>query len=75
MPTTTPRIKSPALRRDARRRFSGQPEQILQDVQTYADLGVTHTIFDIRSSDLNQTLDRMAWFSEEVMTRTTISKP
>ena len=51
----------------ARRRFSGEPEQILRDVQTYADVGVTHTIFDIRSSDLNQTLDRMAWFAEEVI--------
>jgi probable F420-dependent oxidoreductase len=50
-----------------RRRFSGEPEQILQDVQTYTDVGVTHTIFDIRSSDLNQTLDRMAWFAEEII--------
>ena len=51
----------------ARRRFSGEPEQILQDVQVYTEVGVTHTIFDIRSSDLNQTLDRMAWFSEEIL--------
>ena len=51
----------------ARRRFSGVPEQILRDVQTYTDVGVTHTIFDIRSSDLNQTLDRMAWFAEEII--------
>ena len=52
-----------------RRRFSGQPEQILQDIQTYADVGVTHTIFDIRSSDLNQTTDRMAWFAEEIIAK------
>ena len=51
----------------ARRRFSGEPEQILQDVQNYAEVGVTHTIFDIRSADLNQTLERMAWFAEEVI--------
>ena len=51
----------------ARRRFSGEPEQILQDVQTYAEVGVTHAIFDIRSSDLNQTLERMAWFAEEII--------
>ena len=50
-----------------RRRFSGEPDQILQDVQTYTDLGVTHLIFDIRSSDLTQTVERMAWFAEEVM--------
>ena len=50
-----------------RRRFSGDPDQILQDVQTYADIGVSHIIFDIRSADLNQTTERMAWFAEEVM--------
>ncbi|PKB81543.1 MAG: hypothetical protein BZY88_06395 [SAR202 cluster bacterium Io17-Chloro-G9] len=54
----------------ARRRFSGEPEQILQDIQTYSEVGVTHTIFDIRSSDLNQTMDRMAWFAEEVIAST-----
>jgi probable F420-dependent oxidoreductase len=51
----------------SRRRFAGPPEQILKDVQTYADVGVGHIIFDIRSPDLSQTLDRMAWFAEEVM--------
>ena len=50
-----------------RRRFSGETEQIIQDVQTYSEVGATHIIFDIRSSDLNQTLERMAWFAEEVI--------
>ncbi|PKB78311.1 MAG: hypothetical protein BZY88_19270, partial [SAR202 cluster bacterium Io17-Chloro-G9] len=53
-----------------RRRFSGQPDQLLQDIQTYSDVGVTHTIFDIRSTDLNQTTERMAWFAEEVIAKT-----
>ena len=53
-----------------RRRFSGEPDQILQDVQTYADVGVGHIIFDIRGPDLNQALERLAWFSEEVMAHT-----
>ena len=53
-----------------RRRFSGSPDQLLQDIQTYSDVGVTHTIFDIRSRDLNQTTERMAWFAEEVIART-----
>ena len=52
-----------------RRRFSGQPEQILQDIQTYSDVGVTHTIFDLRSQDLNQTTDKMAWFAEEIIAK------
>jgi hypothetical protein len=50
-----------------RRRFSGPPEQILQDVQTYADIGVTHLIFDIRGADLNQALERLDWFASEIM--------
>jgi probable F420-dependent oxidoreductase len=52
-----------------RRRFSGSPEQILQDVQTYADVGVTHLIFDIRGSDLDQALERLEWFAQEIMSR------
>jgi probable F420-dependent oxidoreductase len=50
-----------------RRRFSGEPEQIAQDIQTYADLGVSNLIFDVRGSDLSRILERMAWLSEEVM--------
>jgi probable F420-dependent oxidoreductase len=50
-----------------RRRFTGPPDEVCQDVQTYADVGVTHLIFDFRTSDPNQTEDRMAKFAEEVM--------
>ena len=50
-----------------RRRFSGEPAQIVQDIQTYADLGVTNLIFDVRGADLSRILERMAWLSEEVM--------
>jgi probable F420-dependent oxidoreductase len=53
----------------ARRRFSGDADQVLQDIQTYADVGVGHIIFDVRSADLNQTLERMAWLSEDIMGR------
>ncbi|HZA21852.1 MAG TPA: LLM class flavin-dependent oxidoreductase, partial [Dehalococcoidia bacterium] len=52
-----------------RRRFSGSSEQILQDVQTYADVGVTHLIFDIRGSNLDQALERLEWFAQEIMAR------
>ena len=52
---------------DIRRRFSGSADEVRQDVQTYADVGVTHLIFDFRTADPNQTEDRMARFSEEVM--------
>jgi probable F420-dependent oxidoreductase len=50
-----------------RRRFSGSPEQIRQDVQTYADIGVTHIIFDIRGANLNQALERLDWFARDIM--------
>ena len=50
-----------------RRRFTGSPDQVRQDVQTYSDVGVTHLIFDFRTADPHQTEDRMAQFSEEVM--------
>ena len=55
--------------REGRRRFSGDPDQVAHDVETYAGIGVSQIIFDIRSADLNQTTERMAWFSEEVMAR------
>jgi len=50
-----------------RRRFTGTPDEVRQDVQTYADVGVTHLIFDFRAADPYQTEDRMAKFAEEVM--------
>jgi len=50
-----------------RRRFSGEPQQIAQDIRTYAELGVTDLIFDVRSSDLSRILERLAWLSEEVI--------
>jgi probable F420-dependent oxidoreductase len=50
-----------------RRRFSGSANEVAQDVQTYADVGVTHLIFDFRTGEPKQTEERMARFSEEVM--------
>ena len=53
-----------------RRRFSGSPDEVRQDVQTYSDVGVTHLIFDFRTADPHQTEDRMAQFAEEIMAAT-----
>jgi len=50
-----------------RRRFSGSPDEVRQDVQTYSDVGVTHLIFDFRTGEPKQTEDRMARFADEVM--------
>ena len=49
-----------------RRRFSGEAGQILDDVRTYADVGVTDLILDIRGSELNEAVERLQWLSEEV---------
>ena len=51
----------------ARRRFAGEPGQMLQDIQAYEEAGVSCIIFDIRGSDLNRSLERLDWFAEEVM--------
>lgn len=53
-----------------RRRFSGEPQQILQDIQTYSDVGVSHIIFDIRGAELNQALERLDWFAQDIMAQT-----
>lgn len=47
--------------------FTGSAAQILDDVETYRRLGVTHLSFDFRRNSLNDTLDRMAWFADAVM--------
>ena len=51
----------------SRRRFSGSTDAVLQDIQEYSDVGVTHLIFDFRSPHHVETEDRMSRFSEEVM--------
>jgi probable F420-dependent oxidoreductase len=47
-----------------RRPFSGSAQQIADDVGTYEKLGVRELVFDFRSEQLNETLDRMAGFAQ-----------
>ena len=51
----------------SRRRFSGPPDAVLQDIHAYAEVGVTHLIFDFRSPHHAETEERMARFAEDVM--------
>ena len=51
----------------SRRRFSGPPSAVLEDIHAYAEAGVTHLIFDFRSPNHAETEERMARFAEEVM--------
>ena len=51
----------------SRRRFSGPTEAVLQDIHAYAEVGVTHLIFDFRSPSHTETEERMSRFADEVM--------
>jgi probable F420-dependent oxidoreductase len=49
--------------------FSGSAEQLIEDVETYRRMGVSHLSFDFRCPSLEQTTDRMEWFAQQVMRR------
>ncbi len=46
-----------------RRPFSGSTEQVVEDIHTYARLGVHELIFDFRSATLSESLERMEHFA------------
>src|SRR5262249_45089896 len=52
-----------------RRPFSGTPDQVVDDIATYARLGVSELIFDFRSEEPKESLERMERFAE-VMKKT-----
>jgi probable F420-dependent oxidoreductase len=52
---------------EARKRFSGRPEEIADDIRAAAALGISELIFDFRAETLEESLDRMERFATEVM--------
>jgi hypothetical protein len=46
-----------------RRPFSGTPGAVLDDIASYARLGVSELIFDFRSERLEESLERMERFA------------
>ena len=54
---------------EGRRPFSGSPEQMLEDVDTYARLGVSELIFDCRTERLDESLERLERFAVLVKPR------
>jgi probable F420-dependent oxidoreductase len=46
-----------------RRPFSGSQQEIINDIATYARLGVSELIFDFRSESLGESLERMERFA------------
>jgi probable F420-dependent oxidoreductase len=49
-----------------RRPFSGSPEQVVEDIATYGQLGVSELIFDFRSEALRESLERMEHFASVI---------
>jgi len=46
-----------------RRPFSGDAAQIAEDIDAFARLGVSEIVFDFRSEDLGESLERMESFA------------
>lgn len=55
-----------------RRPFSGTSEQIVDDIGTYAELGVSELILDFRGETLGESLGRMEHFATEIMPRAAV---
>ncbi|MCH8153853.1 MAG: hypothetical protein IH786_01075, partial [Proteobacteria bacterium] len=49
-----------------RRLLTGAPEQVAGDIDALEDLGVRHLVLNFQSAEPAQTLERMAWFAEDV---------
>jgi probable F420-dependent oxidoreductase len=50
-----------------RRLFTGATEQIVEDIAAYARLGVSELVFDFRTENLSESLERMERFASTVM--------
>ena len=51
----------------SRRSFSGKPEQIADDIRTFAAIGVHELIFDFRAESIDDSIARLQRFAAEVM--------
>jgi len=60
------RMKPPAGERPM---FQGTPEEVTKDIRTYADLGVTHFVWDPTHQDLPSVLDNLKRFAHDVAPR------
>src|SRR5262249_3550978 len=56
-------------RGENRRLFTGGKDAALEDIATFEKLGVHELVFDFRTQTLNESLDRMGKFSEEIIGR------
>jgi alkanesulfonate monooxygenase SsuD/methylene tetrahydromethanopterin reductase-like flavin-dependent oxidoreductase (luciferase family) len=49
--------------------FTGSAENIAADIADFRALGVSTLMFNFYNEDLQRTLDNMAWFADEVLTK------
>ena len=46
--------------------FSGEPDQVVEDIKAYQALGVEEVIFDFRAASYGETMSRMDHFMTKV---------
>ncbi|MEZ5817372.1 MAG: LLM class F420-dependent oxidoreductase [Hyphomicrobiaceae bacterium] len=54
---------------EARRLFTGGPSAALEDIAKFENLGVDELVFDFRGASLNECVERMQEFSENIIGR------
>ena len=50
-----------------RRRFTGSPDAVIDDIKSYEAIGISEMIFDFRGDEMSESLDRMEKFAVEIM--------
>ncbi len=50
-----------------RRRFTGSPEQVADDIREYGSLGISELIFDFRGDTIDASMEGMERFAKELM--------
>ena len=51
----------------SRRAFSGTPDEIADDIRTFAAIGVHELIFDCRGQSIAESVERLQWLAAEVI--------
>lgn len=51
----------------SRRPFSGTPEEIADDIRSFAAIGIGELIFDCRGQSVAESVERLQWFAAEVI--------
>lgn len=63
VPLSDPALRDYYVKEGERQPFAGSPEQIIDDIATFARLGVKEFIFDFRGNEIEESLEKMEQFS------------